>query len=75
MSVFSDRVAKAWLVLSVVSSFLTTGVLLALGQHTDDNLARLEQRVEALEGSASVAIDCAEELSKRIDGVQSKFWE
>lgn len=75
MSLFSERVAKVWLALSVVGSILTTVILFTLGQHTDDKLARLEQRVEALEGSASDATDCAKELSKRIDGVQAQFWE
>ena len=75
MSLFSERVAKVWLALSVVGSVLTTVILFTLGQHTDDKLARLEQRVEALEGSAADAKDNTTELSKRIEGVQAQFWE
>jgi hypothetical protein len=69
------RLEKVWLVLSVVGSISTTVVLFALGQDTDDKLARLEQRVKALEGSASDAKDDASALSKRIEGVQAQFWE
>lgn len=63
------------LLLSVVGSVLTTVILFALGRDTDDKLARLEQRVEALEGSAFAAKDKTTELSKRIEGVQAQFWE
>ena len=75
MSLLSDRVAKAWFVLSVIGSISTTAMLLVFGHHTDKDVARLEQRVTALEGSAADAVDCAKELSKRIDGVQAQFWE
>jgi hypothetical protein len=75
MSLLSDRVAEAWFVLSAVVSVSTTALLLMFGHDTDKDVARLEQRVEALEGSAANATDCAKELSKRIDGVQAQFWE
>ena len=61
--------------LSAVVSVSTTALLLMFGHHTDKDVALLEQRVKALEGSAADASDCAEELSKRIDGVQAQFWE
>ena len=75
MSLLSDRTTKDWFVLSVVGSVSTTAILLVIGHDTDKDVARLEQRVEALEGSAADATDCAKELSKRIDGVQAQFWE
>lgn len=71
----TERVAKAWLVLSVVGSISTTAILFALGKDTDAKLARLESRVDALEGSAAIAKDEAVDLSKRIEGVQARFWE
>lgn len=71
----TERVAKAWLVLSVVGSISTTAILFALGKDTDGKLARLESRVDALEGSATIAKDEAADLSKRIEGVQARFWE
>jgi hypothetical protein len=75
MRLLSDRIAKAWFVLSVIGSISTTAILLVFGHYTDKDVARLEQRVTALEGSAADATDCAKELSKRIDGVQAQFWE
>jgi len=75
MSLLSDRVAKAWFALSLVGSVVSTVILLAFGHDTDEDVARLEQRVKALEGSAAVAKDDASDLSKRIEGVQAQFWE
>lgn len=75
MSALLDRAARVWFVLSVIGSISTTAILFMFGHNTDDNVARLEQRVKALEGSAADAADCAEELSKRVDGVQAQFWE
>jgi hypothetical protein len=71
----SDRTTKEWFVLSLVGSVSTTAILLVIGHDTDKDVARLEQRVKALEGSASIAKDEAADLSKRIDGVQAQFWE
>lgn len=71
----TDRTTKEWFVLSVVGSVSTTAILLVIGHDTDKDVARLEQRVEALEGSAADAKDNTTELSKRIEGVQAQFWE
>jgi hypothetical protein len=75
MSLFSKIEVEGGIALLVVGSISTMAILFMLSKDIDNKIARLEKRVESLEGSAADATDCIEELSRRIDGVQTHFWE
>jgi hypothetical protein len=64
-----------WLVLSALGTIWTTVALVAMERCHRDEVARLESRIVALEGSAEAGKNNATDLSRRIDGVQAQFWE
>lgn len=71
----SESATKVWFVLSVISSITTTAILFAFGSDTDKDVARLEQRVKELEGSAASLKDNVSDLSRQVEKTQEHFWE
>ncbi len=72
MNPLSGQATKVWFLLSLVILIEAATILVVL---RDDTAVDFEQRVKALEGSAASAKDDALDLSKRVERVESQFWE
>lgn len=65
---FGARAAQVWLVLSALGSVSTTVAMVMMERCNRAEVARLERRIETLEGSAG-------EVAHRLDSLQPQFVE
>ena len=75
MNPLSGQATKVWFLLALVILIEAATILVVLRDDTGDTVVDFEQRVKALEGSAASAKDDASDLSKRVERVESQFWE